>query len=87
MHNLLTSGMTKKNKRLGKTSIKKKSKKGDIGHIRVWTYPPPLNSDIKNSDICSTFLDLPTHWNSDITFSKFGTLKTLIYLKLSVNMP
>ena len=37
-----------------------KSKKGDIGHIRVWTYPPPLNSDIKNSDICSTFLDLPT---------------------------
>ena len=51
----------KKRNILGKTSIKKKSKKGDIGHIRVWTYPPPLNSDIKNSDICSTFLDLPTH--------------------------
>ena len=34
-----------------------------------------------------TVLDLPTHWNSDITLSKFGTLKTLIYLNLSLNMP
>ena len=60
---------------------KKKSKKGDIVHIRFWTYRPPLNSDIKNSDILLQFLDPPTPWNSDKNSSKFGTFWTLIYLK------
>ena len=60
-------------KYLGKPSIKKKSKKGDIVHIRFWTYHPPLISDIKNSDILLQFLDPPTPWNSDKNSSKIGT--------------
>ena len=60
----------------GKPSIKKKSKKGDIVHIRFWTYHPPLISDIKNSDILLQFLDPPTPWNSDKNSSKLsGTHK------------
>ena len=72
---------------LGKTSIKKRVKRVTLGILGFEPTHPPLNSDIKISDICLIFLDLPTHWNSDVTLSKFGTLKTLIYLKLSSNMP
>ena len=45
---------------LGKTSIKKNSKKSDIVTIRSGTYLPYLNSDIKISDICSKTFYLPT---------------------------
>ena len=45
---------------LGKTSIKKNSKKSDIVTIRSGTYLPYLNSDMKISDICSETFYLPT---------------------------
>ena len=45
---------------LGKTSIKKNSKKSDIVTIRSGTYLPYLNSDIIISDICLKTLYLPT---------------------------